>query len=186
LGLIARNVLATEAKRMRNAEEKGEDVSVGSAHEEVPMDTSEQVRKGGVLTMGHEVLAESDSVWTPRSVPNAAENIGRSDEVWPATTRGAAIPRHLREDRLARSEARAKRRKEDCEQLKRQLTSKEVECDDLSGKVISWGASLRARGGNAGDYVKSAGGSTRPRGWQSAKLRRDRVLGRTRSCVRAS
>jgi hypothetical protein len=45
-GPIAENVQATEAKRMGNAEEKGEDVGVGSAHEEVPMDTSQQVRKG--------------------------------------------------------------------------------------------------------------------------------------------
>jgi hypothetical protein len=94
--------------------------------------------------MGHEVLAEWDSVWTPRSVPNAAENRGWSDEVWPATTRGAAIPRHLRADRLARSEAKAKRRKEDCEQWKRQLTTKEAECDDLGGKVISWRAEFES------------------------------------------
>jgi hypothetical protein len=121
----------------RNAEEKGEDVGVGCAHEEVPMDTGEQVRKGGVLTMGHDVPGKCDSLWTPRSEPNAAENIRGSDEVWPATTRGAAIRRHLREDRLARSEAKANRRKEDCEQLKRQLAAKELECDDLSGKVKS-------------------------------------------------
>jgi hypothetical protein len=51
-GPIAENVQATEGKRMGNAEGTGEDVGVGSAHEEGPMDTSEQVRKGGSVDDG--------------------------------------------------------------------------------------------------------------------------------------
>jgi hypothetical protein len=55
-----------------------------------------------------------------------------SDDAW-----GAAVPRHLREDRLARSEAKAKRLKEECRQWKSQLASKAVECDALREEVVS-------------------------------------------------
>jgi hypothetical protein len=68
-GPIRQECPSDEAKRMRDSEEKGEHVSDGSAHEEVPMDTREQVREGGVLTMGRELPDGCDSFWGPRSVP---------------------------------------------------------------------------------------------------------------------
>jgi hypothetical protein len=52
-GPMAENVQATEGMRMRKAtEEMGEDVGAGRAHEEAPMDTSEQVREGGSVDDG--------------------------------------------------------------------------------------------------------------------------------------
>jgi hypothetical protein len=87
------------------AKEEGVDGSVGSAHEEMPtLSGEEAIEVGQFLERSEEVMPPEASQFPP--------------EVWRDATRGAAIPRHLREDRLARSEDEAKRLKEECDHCK--------------------------------------------------------------------
>jgi hypothetical protein len=111
------------------AKEEGVDGSVGSAHEEIPTHSGEEAIEVVQFQEGsEEIMAPEASQFPP--------------EVWRDATRGAAIPRHLRGDRLARWEDKAKRLKEECDHCKKCLTSRTVECDDLREEVAWSGAEI--------------------------------------------